>query len=288
MIKTNADRLVMVSVQGQISPQTRHSVYTVGHDGVARILPEVGGITYNVRVGDPAFGWAGDHVEPGVSIKVKDIDENAGLNFLSCIGNEAVVVSGEAKGERGVVTGKHGGIEHVLVSFPRNVLDRLAIEDKILVRAFGQGLEFPDLPEVRAANADPRLLESMEVEITAGGKLRVPVAAFVPSHIMGSGLGAPSAERGDYDITTQDPAVLRELGLEGLRLGDVVAIQDMSSYYGRSFRRGAVIVGVIVHTDSHISGHGPGVTTILTSNSGVIEPVITPDANIARFLGINH
>jgi hypothetical protein len=38
---------------------------------------------------------------------------NVALDILLCIGNEAKVVPGEAKGATGVVTGKHCGIEHV-------------------------------------------------------------------------------------------------------------------------------------------------------------------------------
>jgi hypothetical protein len=58
-----------------------------------------------------------DHVEPGVSLenRVKDSRmpqaQSRALNVLSCIGNEAIVVKGDAKGETGVVVGKHGGIE---------------------------------------------------------------------------------------------------------------------------------------------------------------------------------
>ena len=37
-------------------------------DGKGAVLPGMYGITYNVKCGDRAFGWAGDHVEPGVSI----------------------------------------------------------------------------------------------------------------------------------------------------------------------------------------------------------------------------
>jgi len=52
------------------------------------------------------------HVKLGVSLGgVTDPrmqGESRGLNVLSCIGNEALIVEGDAKGERGVVVGKHG------------------------------------------------------------------------------------------------------------------------------------------------------------------------------------
>lgn len=53
-MRTNRDRLVMVSVQGEVShPDVWSGSYDVGFDGVARLLPGTGGIVYNVRVGDP-------------------------------------------------------------------------------------------------------------------------------------------------------------------------------------------------------------------------------------------
>jgi len=287
MLRTNRERLVMVSVMGQVSAPGVRAPYRVGYDGVARVGPATGGITYNVRVGDPALGWVGDHVEPGVSTKDPDETANAGYNTLACVGNRAYVVSGEAKGATGVVTGKHGGIEHVLIDFAPDILEKMAIGDKIQVRAYGQGLELLDFPGVRVMNLDPGLLDRMGIE-AVDGRLRVPVVGVVPPELMGSGLGSPTAERGDYDLTTQDRAALKEAGLGGVRLGDIVAIRDHSSFYGRSYQRGAVIIGVVIHGDSNISGHGPGVTSLLTSRDGSIEPVIVPAANIATYLGLRR
>jgi hypothetical protein len=59
---------------------------------------------------------------------------NAAFNVLSCVGNEAIVANGDAKGAKGVVTGKHGGIEHVLVDFQPETLEKLMLGDKILVK----------------------------------------------------------------------------------------------------------------------------------------------------------
>lgn len=290
--KTNQDRIVTISVQGEVSAPVMSQTYRVGYDGVARVGPATGGIVYNVRVGDTAYGWAGDHIEPGVSTKDKDERINTAYNTLSCVGNRATVVSGEAKGSFGVVTGKHGGIEHVIIDFEPSVLDKMAIGDKILVRARGQGLEIEGFSTVKVMNCDPDLLDRLNLEIVDGAtrarkaRLSVPVVAEVPAYLMGSGLGAPTSHSGDYDITTQDPPVLAKLGLDKLRYGDIVSIRDASSFYGRSYRRGAVIVGVIIHSDSKIAGHGPGVTTLLTCNSGEIVPRLDPKANLALLLGL--
>ncbi len=273
-----------LSVQGEVShPDVWSRSYDVGFDGRPRLLPGTGGVAYNVRVGDPACGWAGDHVEPGASIKAKEKEDNLGLNTFACIGNRALVLSGEAKGATGIVTGKHGGVEHVLVAFPPDALERLAVGDKVLVRARGQGLEIEGFPGVAVMNVDPDVLERLGIEV-AEGRLRVPVAAEVPAALMGSGIGSLTGARGDYDLTTQDRELIRELGLDRLRLGDLVAVRDRASHWGRQYRRGAVEVGVVIHTDSYVAGHGPGVTTILSSLEGEIEPVLDPEANLLRAL----
>lgn len=291
MLRTNKDKLVMISVQGAVAPHVRRQAFRIDADGAPFALPGVGGITYNVRVGDPAFGWAGDHIEPGVSTAAKYDkrmdEENRGYNILSCIGNEARVVSGDAKGARGVVTGHHGGIEHVLVDFDDETLDKLCIDDKILIRSYGQGLRLLDYPDVKVFNLDPGLLELMAPE-EADGRLRVKVAAVVPAVFMGSGIGSADAASGDYDITTTDRAEIGRLGLDKLRFGDVVALSDCDNLYGRGYRPGAMSVGIVVHSDCLLAGHGPGVATIMTCASPVIQPVLDEAANIGKYLGIGR
>ncbi|MGH0052134.1 MAG: DUF4438 domain-containing protein, partial [Sphaerochaetaceae bacterium] len=184
MIKTNRDRLVMQSLQGEISHPRAGTPYRIKHDGTPHVLPATGGITYNIEVGDPAIGWAGDHVEPGVSMKIGTEGENAGLMLLSCIGNEAKVVSGDAKGAKGFVTGAHGGIDHVIVYFPQEDLDNMAIGDKILIRSQGQGMELSDHPETRVMNVDPELFQKLNITESQDGVLEVPVVTEIPAYLM--------------------------------------------------------------------------------------------------------
>jgi len=287
MLKTNVNKLVKMSVVGEaVSPVFGRSVYDISAEGVPMVLPGVGGITYNVRVGDLACGWEADHVEPGVSIENKENDPrygqgaNAALNVLSCVGNEAIVVSGDVKGAKGVVTGKHGGIEHVLVDFPSKTLEKLMLGDKVLVKAFGVGLKLVDFPSVKVMNMDPRFLEALNPK-PKSGKLEVRVSHVVPASTMGSGLGANQTYSGDYDIQLFDENVRKEYGLDDLRLGDLVAILDADHSFGRIYRKGAVSVGIVVHTNCVTSGHGPGVTTLFTSSTGKIVPKIDAKANIA-------
>jgi hypothetical protein len=103
---------------------------------------------------------------------------------------------------------------------------------------------------------------------------------------MGSGLGRNNVYRGDYDINLFDERMVEEYGLNDLRFGDFVAILDADSTFGRHYSTGAVSVGIIVHGDSYVAGHGPGVTGLLTSRTGQIAPVIDPGANIADLLGL--
>ena len=289
-MKTNVDKLVKLSVVGEVaSPIYGRGVYSISAEGTPMVLPGVGGITYNVRVGDPACGWEADHVEPGVSIENKENDPrfgqsaNTALNVLSCVGNEAVVVSGDAKGAKGVVTGKHGGIEHVLVDFQPDVLDKLMLGDKILVKAFGVGLKLLDFPEVKVMNMDPHFLEALNPK-PKKDKLEIPVTHIVPASIMGSGLGANNTYSGDYDIQLFDENTRKQYKLDDLRLGDLVAILDADNSYGRIYKQGAVSVGIVVHTNCVTSGHGPGVTTLFTSSTGKIIPRIDAKANIASIL----
>ena len=74
LLRTNRDKLVCLSVMGVVAPPVRSTPYRVDRDGVPFVLPGVGGISYNVKVGDPAFGWAGDSIEPGVSTAA-DVDK---------------------------------------------------------------------------------------------------------------------------------------------------------------------------------------------------------------------
>jgi len=289
-LKTNVDNLVKISVIGEVpSPVFGRSPYRISHDGQPMVFPGVGGITYNVRVGDLAVGWMADHVEPGVSIENKEKEArfphgpNYALNVLSCVGNEVVVVTGDAKGDKGVVTGKHGGIEHVLTDFPAEVMKKMVIGDKVMIKAFGVGLKLPDFPEIKVMNLDPRFLDAMGPK-GYGGTLEIPVTHTVPARVMGSGLGSNNVYSGDYDIQLFDDDTKTEYGLEDLRLGDLVAIMDADHSYGRIYRKGATSIGIIAHTDCIISGHGPGVTTLFTSSTGKIIPRIDSKANITTIL----
>lgn len=283
MINTNKNYLVMQSVQGRIHSPQASTPYRIDREGSALILPATGGITYNVKVGDSCMGWVGDHVEPGVSIRNENNTENTALNLLACIGNEARVISGEAKGAIGYVTGKHGGIDHVLIYFNDKDLNKMAINDSILVKAHGQGLSIEGYDEIKCMNIDPNLFEKLDIK-NNNGLIEVPVVTEIPAHLMGSGIGEATAYTGDYDIMTGDAEANKTYGLDKLRFGDLVLLKDCDNTFGRQYLKGAVSIGVIIHSDCIKSGHGPGVTVIMSSKTSNVKGMINEDANIVNYM----
>lgn len=285
MLKINENKLVQQSVIGEVYSPGMGSPYRITADGGLKVFPGTGGITYNVRIGDKACGWQADHVEPGVTIKNSNSEFNSALNILSCVGNVAKVVSGDAKGKIGFVTGKHGGCEHVLIDFEPEILENLAIGDKIQIKAHGVGLEFAEYSDIKIFNISPEIVKKMKIqEKKKGKKIEIPVTHLVPAKIMGSGLGKDNVYRGDYDIQLFDEKVKKEYDLGKLRFGDFVAVIDADNTYGRIYREGAVSIGVIVHSDCVIAGHGPGFMTVFSSKDGKIEPVIDKNANLYNYL----
>lgn len=290
MIKTNEDRVVEFILQCQPGQPKTRAGWGVDRHGTPFILPSIGGITLNLQVGDSAFGWAGDHVEPGVSCTGdthKPFEHpNNSLQVFSCVGNKARVISGEAKGSEGYVIGHHGGSEHVIADFPRAVKEKLTYDDKIIIFARGQGLSLTDYPDIVLFNLDPSLLKKTHIKAAGKKKLQVPVTTIVPAACMGSGIGSSNVATGDYDIVTGDPESMKEFHLDKVRFGDFVALMDHDNRYGRDYHKGAISIGVVVHSDCKLAGHGPGVTTIMTCATPLIEPVIDPRANLADLLGI--
>lgn len=291
-LRTNEDRLVKIAVQGKVANAYQWAEFEVAHDGKPFTLPSTGGIVYNVRTGDSAFGWEGDHIEPGVSAILDEEKRgsraNMGFNFLACVGNRARIVTGDAKKKSGVVTGHHGGVEHVTIDFEEVTLQKINIDDKILIEGFGQGLKLVDFPEIKIYNLDPALLHQMPVRAAAGKMLEAGVTTMVPAELMGSGLGHNNIGTGDYDIMTHDPKAVEKYKLDRLGFGDFVAVLDHDNSYGRTYRKGAVTVGVVVHSNSALSGHGPGISTLLTSAEGRIQPVLNPEANLGKILKIGR
>ena len=110
MLKTNEDRVIEIFLQCQPGPPVTMKTWKVDRKGEPFLLPAIGGITLNLQVGDSAFGWAGDHLEPGVSC-IADTQKpfehpNLSLQLYSCAGNKAKVVSGSRYEIRASIVGR--------------------------------------------------------------------------------------------------------------------------------------------------------------------------------------
>ena len=281
-LRWNFDDLVEMAVTGQVSqPSIRRGGYAHWPDGVGEILPGMYGISYSARVGDRAFGWAGDHVEPGVSIANPNEQADYALHYLTCIGNEAEVVSGLAKGAGGVVTGEHA---RLLVDFHPDILEELTIGDTIQIRTLGRGLRLESHPGLEFKKTSPALARALGLRVD-GGRVSCPVAMELPPRIMGSGAEL-NAEFVDQDLMSGDRELMAELGIDRMRLGDLIGIRHVDHRFGRSYREGWVAVCLCIHGDSVMTGHGPGILTLITGPADLLDFHIAPDANIASSLGI--
>ena len=287
MVKTNEESLLKVALVGEITHPAEEGAYMTAWDGTSMIGLGRGGINYNVKVGDPCFGWAwGEKVQSGATADgVGNDREKGSFRSLSCIGNEVRIVDKEAKGGTGVVVGKigymPGGAHHVVLHFDDDILDKLSIGDKVQMKAHGIGLELVDYPGVRVVSTSPKLLKSWGIE-EKNGKLHVPVVKVVPAEYVGQGSGGSPAENRNWDLQTQSPDAVEYL--KDLMLGDMVLLEDILTAYGRGYYEGAVTVGVVASGASSSMGQGIGVTVLLTGKEGELQPKLDPNANLTKIL----
>ncbi|MEU5690763.1 DUF4438 domain-containing protein [Actinosynnema sp. NPDC020468] len=261
--RTNADRLLTQVLVGEVCPPRGDRFgYRVDGDGAPFLLPGMGGVTLGVRVGDPATGHAADHLEPGLSVWHPDPEANNALQFLTCVGNPVTVLSGWMPVGR--VIGQHA---YVLVDL--DGAEEVVPGDRVSIRARGQGLVLLDHPSVVVKNLDPDLLPALPVDTAPDGRLRVSVAARVPASAVGAGTGMVS-EFANTDL----------MGVTGLRIGDLVALEDQDHRFGRGHRPGYVAIGAITTGDCRLFGHGPGPSTLFTGPVDAFDLVDDPTANL--------
>jgi hypothetical protein len=244
--------------------------YRIDADGRPYVPTGDGGVVLGVRLGDSVFGFDADHAAPGACLVHPDPSARHALTAYACVGNEVVVRTGAAEGARGRVVGKRGEAGRVIVSLRQEDLARLRPGDRLSVRAHGQGARL-DVPGVETLNLDPRLLGRLPLVI-GPETLTAVVHGVVPSRLAGNGLGRP-AQMWDLDVqvTPSTP------GLAGLRLGDLVSLDDVDVRHNMGYRRNWRTIGVVVHGDSPLPGHGPGVTPILTGPSERLRVTVDPD-----------
>lgn len=284
-VRSNADRLVTQVLAGEVWPPLgdRHA-FRVDPDGTPFVLPGMGGVTLGVHPGDIATGYATDHLEPGLSIRHRDPAANYAVQFLSCVGNRVTVRSGPAAGATGRVVGQHA---YVLADLAEADLEQVASGDVVDVLAHGQGLKLTDHPSIVVKNADPALLPALGVHTGDDGRLVVPVAARVPAEAVGAGAGMVS----EYANTDLMGAYAGQgddlsLGLESLRIGDIVALADQDHGYGRGWRPGWLTIGVISTGHCRLFGHGPGPSSLLSGPAAAFALVDDTGANVRAAFAI--
>ena len=281
-LKTNEKKLIKMSFGGYVTqPSFKNPGYIPDNDGNSVILPGMYGVVNNVKVGDKAFGWNGDHIEPGVSIDSENINEHFALHYLVCTGNKAIVRSGEAKGKTGIVTGEHA---RNLIHFEQNILEKICVGDQIDIITHGRGLKLLDFPEIEIKKIDPNLLKSMNFKVE-NKKLIVDVAIELPIKIMGSGAELNS-EYVDQDLMSGDRSLMKKLKIDQMKLGDLIVINHADHRWGRSYKKDHVSIALCIHGDSVMTGHGPGIMTIMTGTKKTLGWRINKKANLKNILKI--
>jgi hypothetical protein len=284
----NESELLITALAGSItSPTMSMNPYEIAASGRPFVPVGAGGVCYNVKVGMSALDWAADQVEPGVSMSNPDGPANEALNLFACVGNRVVVRSGAAAGAEGVVTGKHEafmGYKHVLVHVDDDVLEQVAPGDALVVRAHGRGMRVPEVPAVACHSLSPRLWDAWAPRVE-NGRLAVRVTRVLPPEVVGIGSGRVSGIT-SVGLQRGVPGDSGEDVLDGLRLGDLVAVRDWDATYITGYRQGALTVGVVASGDSPVAGNGPGITVLVTAPDGAIEAEVDGSATLTGMLGL--
>ncbi len=282
VLNLNIKRLVKMVGFGYINGPIRYFGHDITPKGYAKVVPALGGLVYDYVLGDSVDKYEADHLQPGASISANqsfmpEDDENKALFTYACLGNEVVITDNysDAKGAKGIVIGKHGGVNYIMAQFPKGTLKKITHTDEIRIELCGIGIKDLSHPGIHFMNVDPSVLVRIPIKEfkidTIGGKQNVtglsfPVVKIIPAEAMGSGLGSTEVT-GDYDImSTHDSA-------KDLKIGDFVAVKDHYSYIAPGYLRNAITIGVIIHGGCLDSGHGPGILPIATCDR-------TPDLKI--------
>jgi len=276
---TGEPRPVAVNLLGVVEhPALDGGPWRVDRNGAPYVPAGDGGIVLDLQLGDSVFRLAGDHAAPGACLTHPDAAARHALSVYACIGNTARVRTGRAAGARGVVLGQRGEEGRVIVGFSQADLARMRPSDQVTVRAFGQGMRPAALrPDVMVMNLDPDVLALLPVAVPDrhDAAVTVGVRMTVPSKLAGNGVGRPAA---GWDLDLQLPP--GPDGIGNLLLGDLVAVTDLDARWNMGYRRDWVTVGVVVHGDSPLPGHGPGITPVLTGPAGALRPRPDPAGHV--------
>lgn len=181
-----------------------------------------------------------------------------------------------------MVTGIHGGVNHVMVYVEDDTLNLVNIDDNLRIKGVGQGLKLLDYPDIYLLNVDPTLLKRMENKhLFLNDVVTFNVAKIIPAAYLGAGIGEQTLLYGDYDIMIQNDKIYEEL--KDLRFGDFIAIENHDIRNGAYYNDEYITIGVICHSDSYSAGHGPGVTVIACGKKEDLKVQIDSTANLSYY-----
>ena len=160
----------------------------------------------------------------------------------------------------------------------------MCIRDRIDIITHGRGLKLFDFPEIEIKKIDPNLLKSMNFKVK-NKKLIVDVAIELPIKIMGSGAELNS-EYVDQDLMSGDRSLMKKLKIDQMKLGDLIVINHADHRWGRSYKKDHVSIALCIHGDSVMTGHGPGIMTIMTATKKNLSWKINKNANLKNILKI--
>lgn len=282
-MKTNNKCLVTQAMQGKIQNPIKKE-FVLDNEGKPKVLPTGGSINYGVGLGTKVFGLKGDLFEPGVSIYQEKEDRNDNLRGMSNIGNVAKVVNGNAEGATGKVIGitNFESYGHVIINFTEEDKEKMKVGDEILIKAKGNGLELESFPQILIANIDPDLFEKLDIK-EEKGKLSVDVRYIIPAMYNGTSSKHGPIEAANINISTSNMDEVKELGIEDMRIGDFVYLEDADNMFGSAYLKGACSVGIVVCGSGVSPNVGPGIALIMTSKENVIVPKLNKKANLANY-----
>lgn len=283
VLNLNVKKLVKMVGFGYVNGPVRFFSHDITPDGQPRVVPALGGVVFDYRLGDSVNKYNADHLQPGISISANDSflpsdSENQALFTYTCIGNEVEITDtrSNVEGYKGIVTGKHGGVNYIMAQFPESVLKKIGKKAEVKIELYGLGLKDLSHPGIHFMNIDPSILVQMPIN-EIKNSLVFPVVKVIPAEAMGSGIGSTEAT-GDYDIMSTHESS------KDLKIGDFVCINDNYAYIAPGYMKNAVTIGVVVHGGCIDSGHGPGLLPILTCDRGNLKTYIDKKSNLKKYI----
>jgi hypothetical protein len=180
---------------------------------------------------------------PAYSIRNPDERENGALTALPASATTRLSSAGTPGARAALWTGFHGRHEHTILYFDGQTLEKLLPGDRILIRGVRPGASARGFSRRYSARGLTRAFWRIWALLsgTADWSSR-RCARTRASYRGGTGHGL-GAQRGLRYHDGRPRGALRH-GLEKLRFGDVVLLENCDNTYGRGYLTGAVSVGL--------------------------------------------